>query len=76
MPILFLPSLLHQLAFLPCLHGGKVDLSEHLYGEVSLGYEFLHGEVSLNDELHTRGAASLAMSSSMVVGLLHRQRQI
>ena len=32
------PARLHPLAFLPCLHGGKVDLSEQVYGEVFLGY--------------------------------------
>ena len=74
-PILVLPSPLHPIAFLPCLHGGKVDLSGHLYGEVFLGYEILHSRVSLNDELHVIGVASLATSSSMVAGLLHRQAQ-
>jgi hypothetical protein len=52
-----------------------VDLSGHLYDEVFLGYEILHGWVSLDDELHVGGVASLATSSSMVVGLLHRQAQ-
>jgi hypothetical protein len=41
--------------------------------EVFLGYEILHDRVSLDDELHIRGVASLVTSSSMVVGLLHRQ---
>jgi hypothetical protein len=50
-----------------------VDLSEHLYGEVFLGYKILHGQVSLGDELHVGGVVSLATSSSMVVGLLHKQ---
>ena len=75
MPILVLPLPLHPLAFLPCLHGDKVALSGHLYDEVFLGYEILHGRVSLGDELHARGVASLAASSSMVAGLLHRQGQ-
>ena len=57
-PILVLPSPLHPIAFLPCLHGGKVDLSGHLYGEVFLGYKILHGRVSLDEELHV--VASLA----------------
>jgi len=70
------PARLHPLAFLSCLHGGKVDLSEQLYGEVFLGYEIFHSRVSLENELHGGGvAASLATSSSMVVGLLHRQAQ-
>ena len=51
-------------------------MSGHLYGEVFLGYEILHGWVSLNDELHAGGVASLATSSSIVVGLLHRQVQL
>ena len=74
-PSLFFPH--HcPLAFLPCLHGGKVDLSGHLYGEVFLGYEILHSRVSLDNELHGGGVvASLATSSSMVAGLLHRQAQ-
>ena len=59
-PVLALPSSLHPLAFLPRLHGGQVDLSGHLYGEVFLGYEILHGRVSLDDELHAGGLASLA----------------
>jgi hypothetical protein len=42
---------------------------------VFLGYEILHGRVSLDDELHVGGVVSLATSSSMVVGLLHRQAQ-
>jgi hypothetical protein len=46
-----------------------------LYGEVFLGYEILHDRASLDDELHARGVASLATSSSMVAGLLHRQAQ-
>jgi hypothetical protein len=41
------PSPLHPLASLPCLHGGRVDLSGHLYDEVFLGYEILYGQVSL-----------------------------
>ena len=53
-----------------------MDLSGHLYGEVFLGYEIFHSRVSLDNELHGGGvAASLATSSSMVVGLLHRQVQ-
>jgi hypothetical protein len=75
MPVLFLPSPLHPLVFMSCLHGGKVDLNGHLYGEVSLDYEILHGGVSLSDELRVGGVASLATSSSMVAGLLHRQGQ-
>jgi hypothetical protein len=75
MPILVLSSPLHPLAFLPCLHGGKVDLNAYLYDEVFLGYEILHGRVSLDDELHVGGVASLVTSSSMVVGHLHRQAQ-
>jgi hypothetical protein len=74
-PVLVLPSPLHPLTILPCLHSGKVDLSGHLYGEVFLGYEILYGRASLDDELHARGVASLATSSSMVVRLLHRQVQ-
>ena len=66
---------LHPLAFLPCLHGGKVDVSGHLYGEVFHGYKILHGRVSLDDELHAGGVALLVTSSSMVAGLLHRQAQ-
>jgi hypothetical protein len=54
-------------------HGGKVDLSGYLYGEVFLGYEILYGRVSPNDEIHAGGVASLATSSSMVARLLHRQ---
>jgi hypothetical protein len=69
-PCFFLSSPLHPLAFLPRLHGGKVDLSGHL-----LGYEILHGLVSLDDKLHAGGVASLVTSSSMVVGLLHRHVQ-
>ena len=53
-----------------------MDLSGHLYGEVLLGYEILHGWVSLNDELHAGGVASLATSSSMMAELLHRQAQL
>ena len=53
-----------------------MDLSGHLYGEVFLGYEILHGWVSLNDELHAGGVASLATSSSMMAELLHRQAQL
>jgi hypothetical protein len=53
----------------------KVDLSGHLYGEVFLVYEILYGRVSLDNELRAGGVASLATSSSMVVGLLHRQAQ-
>ena len=60
LPHLVLPSPLHPLAFLPCLHGNKVDLNGHLYGEMFLGYEILYGRVSLDDELHARGVASLA----------------
>jgi hypothetical protein len=71
--VLVLSSLLHPLAFLPCLHEGKVDLSGHLYGEVFLDYEILYDQVSLNNELHIGGVASLATSSSIVVGLLHKQ---
>ena len=53
-----------------------MDLSEQLYGEVFLGYEIFHSRVSLDNELHGGGvAASLATSSSMVAGLLHRQAQ-
>jgi hypothetical protein len=52
-----------------------VDLSGHLYGEVFLGYEILHGRVSLNDELFAGGVASLATNSSIVVGLLHMEAQ-
>jgi hypothetical protein len=73
--VLVLPSPLHPFAFLPCLHGGKVGLSGHLYGEVFLDYEILHGQVSLDDELYAGGVASLATDSSIVVGLLHRQVQ-
>ena len=52
-----------------------MDLSGHLYGEVFLDYDILHGRVSLDDELHVGGVASLATISSMVTGLLHRQAQ-
>ena len=52
-----------------------MGLSRHLYGEVFLGYEILHGRVSLDDELHARGVASLATSSSMVSGPLQSQAQ-
>ena len=75
LPHLVLPSPLHPLAFLPCLHGGKVDVSGHLYGEVFHGYKILYGQVSLDDELHAGGVALLVTSSSMVAGLLHRQAQ-
>ena len=75
MPILFLLSQLHLPAFLPCLHGSIVDLSGYLYGEMFLSYEILHGGVSLDDKLHAVGVTSLATSSSMVAGLLHRQAQ-
>jgi hypothetical protein len=75
MPVLVLPSPLHLFAFLPCLHVSEVDLSGHLYGGVFLGYEILHGRVSLGDELHAGGVASLARSSSTVAELLHRQAQ-
>jgi hypothetical protein len=74
-PVLVLPLPLHPLTFLPCLYGDKVDLSGHLYGEVFLGYEILYGRVSLDDELHVGGVASLATSSSTVPGLLHWQTQ-
>jgi hypothetical protein len=53
-----------------------VDLSGHLYGEVFLGYEILHGQVSLDEELHARGVASLATGSSVVPELLHWQAQL
>jgi hypothetical protein len=52
-----------------------VDLTEYLYGEVFLGYKILHGQVSRGDKLHVGGVVSLATSSSMVVGLLHKQAQ-
>jgi hypothetical protein len=42
-PVLVLSSPLHPLVFLPCLHGGKVDLSGYLYGEVFLSYEIFYG---------------------------------
>jgi hypothetical protein len=45
----------------------------HLYGEIFFGYEILHGQVSLDDDLHVGGVASLA--TSMVARLLHRQAQ-
>ena len=62
--------------FLPYIHGGKVDLSGHIYGEMFLGYEIFHGRVSLDDKLHAVGVTSLATSSSMVAGLLQRQAQL
>jgi hypothetical protein len=52
-----------------------MDLSGHLYGEVFLGYEILHVQVSLEDELHAGGVVSLATSSFMVARLLHKQAQ-
>ena len=52
-----------------------MDLSGHLYGEVFLGYEILHGRVSLDGELHAGGVTLLAIISSMVAQLLHRQAQ-